>query len=129
MLLPIVDTVVALALQSDDGIYRYRNLNNPEIYFNDNIERLVQNYRIGFIRLAQHNIQRNNYTEAENMIAQMNEYFPPNILAIEPGIALLISDSIYGETGNSVKQLETLRNLFSKTLPPVSYTHLRAHET
>ena len=105
------------ALQSDDGIYRYRNLNNPEIYFNDNIERLVQNYRIGFIRLAQHNIQRNNYTEAENMIAQMNEYFPPNILAIEPGIALLISDSIYGETGNSVKQLETLRNLFSKTLP------------
>ena len=46
----------------------------------------------------------------------MNEYFPPNTLSIEPGIALLISDSIYGRTGNNIKQLETLRNLFTSTL-------------
>ena len=105
------------ALLSRDGIYKYRNLNSPEIYFNDNIERLVQNYRIGFIRLAQYDISRNNYSEAEKMIDKMNEYFPPNTLSIEPGIALLISDSIYGETGNSIKQLETLRNLFTSTLP------------
>ena len=104
------------AFLSNDGIYRYRNLNNPEIYFNDNIERLVQNYRIGFIRLAQYDIERNNYNEAEKMIDKMNEYFPPNTLSIEPGIALLISDSIYGRTGNNIKQLETLRNLFTSTL-------------
>ena len=46
----------------------------------------------------------------------MNEYFPPEILSIEPGIALLISDSIYGQTNNSAKQLITLKNLFSQTL-------------
>ena len=50
------------------------------------------------------------------MIDQMNEYFPPSTLSIEPGIALLISDSIYGRTGNNVKHLETLRELFTSTL-------------
>jgi hypothetical protein len=103
-------------MNTDEGIYQYRNLNNPEIYFNDNIERLVQNYRIGFIRLAQYDINRNKYKEAEELINEMNEYFPPEILSIEPGIALLISDSIYGQTNNSAKQLITLKNLFSQTL-------------
>ena len=56
------------AMELNSGVYRYTNLNNSKIYFNDNIERLVQNYRIGFIRLAQYDIERNNYNEAEKMI-------------------------------------------------------------
>jgi len=32
----------------------YRNLNNPKIYFNDNIQKLVQNYRSAFLQLAYH---------------------------------------------------------------------------
>jgi hypothetical protein len=103
-------------MNTDEGIYQYRNLDNPKIYFNDNIERLVQNYRIGFIRLAQYDIDRNKFKEAESLINEMNEYFPPDILSIEPGIALLISDSIYGQTNNNAKQLITLKNLFSQTL-------------
>ena len=63
------------AINSGKGIYRYTNLNDTSIYFNGNIKRLVQNYRIGFIRLAQFDIERDNYSEAEKMIDQMNEYF------------------------------------------------------
>ena len=51
-------------LNDNYGVYRYRNLNDSSIYFNDNIQRLVQNYRIGFIRLAQYNID-NNLLKAE----------------------------------------------------------------
>ncbi len=32
--------------------YRYRNLDNPKVYFNDNIEKLLGNYRQGLIQLA-----------------------------------------------------------------------------
>ena len=98
------------------GIYRYRNLDDSTIYFNDNIKRLVQNYRIGFIRLAQHNVENKNYKEADEMIELMNSYFPPNTLTIEPGIAILISDSIYGAMNNNNKQIKTLKNLFNNKL-------------
>tara|TARA_Y100000590_G_scaffold367627_1_gene427791 strand:- start:958 stop:4323 length:3366 start_codon:yes stop_codon:yes gene_type:complete len=104
------------ALNANDGIYRYRGLSDTSIYFNDNIQRLVQNYRIGYIRLAQYNIDNNNYKEADAMIELMNSYFPPNILAIEPGIALLISDSIYGKINNIDKQMKTLKDLFNNKL-------------
>ena len=103
-------------LKSKKGIYRYRNLNDSSIYFNDNIQRLVQNYRIGFIRLAQYDIENKNFNEADKMIELMNSYFPPDKLIIEPGIAILISDSIYGRMNNQNKQLKTLKNLFKNTL-------------
>ncbi|MDD5765215.1 MAG: DUF2723 domain-containing protein [Candidatus Marinimicrobia bacterium] len=33
-------------------VYRYRNLNNPNVYFDDNIVKLVGNYRSGYFQLA-----------------------------------------------------------------------------
>jgi tetratricopeptide (TPR) repeat protein len=37
----------------------YRNLNNPKVHFNDNIVKLLQNYRSGFLQLAYYYYQRN----------------------------------------------------------------------
>jgi len=34
--------------------YRYRNLDNPDVYFNPSIVGLLQNYRTGFIQLAEY---------------------------------------------------------------------------
>tara|TARA_S200000501_G_scaffold127956_1_gene120900 strand:+ start:851 stop:4216 length:3366 start_codon:yes stop_codon:yes gene_type:complete len=103
-------------IESGEGIYRYSGLDDNGIYFNDNIKRLVQNYRIGFIRLAQYDIKEGNYLEAENLISVMDSYFPPDMLEIEPGLVVLISDSIYGSTNNTVKQLEILKRLFNKKI-------------
>ena len=103
-------------INTNQGVYRYSGLNNNNIYFNDNIQRLVQNYRIGFIRLAQNNIKKGNYLEAEKLISMMDEYFPQDMLNIEPGLVVLISDSIYGPSNNNVKQLEILKRLFNKEI-------------
>ena len=103
-------------IDSNQGIYRYSGLNNNNIYFNDNIQRLVQNYRIGFIRLAQSDIKNGNYSEAEKLISMMDEYFPQGMLDIEPGLVVLISDSIYGASNNNIKQLEILKRLFNKEI-------------
>jgi len=43
-------------------VYRYRGVNDPEIYFDDNILRLLGNYRQGLIQLAYHYL-----TEAEKV--------------------------------------------------------------
>ena len=39
------------------GIYKYTNLNNKDIHFSDNIKRLVQNYRIAYLRMAQEKLK------------------------------------------------------------------------
>ena len=58
------------------GVYRYRNLADSTIVFSDNIKRLVQNYRIGYLRLMQYQIDRNNSKEVELLINRLNDYFP-----------------------------------------------------
>ena len=108
------------AFTSGKNIYRYTNLNDTSIYYSDNIQRLVQNYRIGFIRLAQDillsNISDKN-EQAEKLVERMYSFFPDKKLPIEPGISLLISDSIYAKTGNSKKQKQLLKELFNKSIP------------
>jgi tetratricopeptide (TPR) repeat protein len=103
-------------INSGEGLYRYSGLNSSDIYFNDNIQRLVQNYRIGFIRLAQNDIKEGNYSEAEKLISMMDKYFPQDMLDIEPGLVVLISDSIYGASNNNIKQLDILKRLFNKEI-------------
>lgn len=38
--------------------YQYRNLNNPEVYYNPNIIKLLQNYRSAFLQLADDDLRR-----------------------------------------------------------------------
>ena len=49
----------------------------------------------------------------------MDEYFPEKILPIEPGISILISDSIYFKTGNIEKQMQILNKLFHDNSLPI----------
>ena len=107
-------------IDSGKGVYRYTNLNDTNIYFSGNIQRLVQNYRIGFIRLAQEELlskNNNKNKEAEKIINLMNKYFPEKRLPIEPGIALLVADSIYAKTGNIEKHKQILYTLFEDQIP------------
>ena len=108
------------AIKSGEGIYRYTNLNDTTIYYSDNIKRLVQNYRIGFIRLAEDKLSLNsinNEIEIEALIDSMNYYFPHQTLPIEPGIQILISDSIYGVLNDTKEQKNILVNLFNENIP------------
>ena len=108
------------SINNGEGIYRYTNLNDTNIYFNGNIKRLVQNYRIGFIRLAEEKINDKsiiNEIEVETFMDDMNKYFPNETLPIEPGILMLISDSIYGAIGNEKEQRKILLDLFEENIP------------
>ena len=77
------------------GIYRYRNLNNDKIFFSDNIKRLVQNYRIGYLRLMQHQLNENNFDEVSILSKQLNEYFPISVLPMDPWLGFELIDKIY----------------------------------
>ena len=83
------------AVKRNGGIYRYRNLNNTEIIFSDNIKRLVQNYRIGYLRLMQYQLERNNIEEVKILVKQLNDYFSNDVLPMDPWLGFELIDKIY----------------------------------
>ncbi|NIW80412.1 MAG: hypothetical protein GWN16_13585, partial [Calditrichae bacterium] len=60
--------------------FRYRNLNNPDVYFNDNIIGLVQNYRSAFFRLAHHYLLNDERERFDEVIQKLSEKMPPEVI-------------------------------------------------
>jgi len=83
------------------GVYRYRNLNDPEIFFSNNIERLVQNYRSSFLQIAIELIEDpSKYSLINNLLVQMEDYFPIDVIKIaHPDVQIQIGN-LYNAIGN-----------------------------
>jgi tetratricopeptide (TPR) repeat protein len=60
--------------------YQYRNLNNPDVYYNDNIIALLQNYRSAFIQLANYYASQNDQEKIASLITKANEVMPPSVI-------------------------------------------------
>ncbi len=74
------------------NVYRYRNLNNPDVYFNPNVKKLVSNYRSGFFQLAMDQLRNKNYHEVIKTLNKMEEFMPESVLPIR-------SDRVYLQLG------------------------------
>ena len=102
--------------KNNNGIYRYTNLNNPNVYFNNNIIRLVQNYRSSFLQLAIEKLYSNepdNHKKTLNLLNKMDSYFPPEVIPINDSQLDLQIGRIYSEAGdqeNLKVRLNRIRN-------------------
>ena len=70
-------------INTGQGIYRYTNLDNPDIYFNENIQRLIQNYRSSFLQLGLQNLYSSNPDGKDKtleLLKMMDDYFPPEVI-------------------------------------------------
>jgi len=102
------------AVSKNEGIYRYNNLNNSDMFFSDNIKRLVQNYRIGYLRMMQHQLKQNNLDQVNILINQLNNYFPNDVLPIDPWLGFEMIDKVFkplNDTDNQKKMIEALLTL------------------
>ena len=93
------------------GIYKYTNLNNKDIHFSDNIKRLVQNYRIAYLRMAQEKLKNKEYEELKELNTNMLSYFPPDILPIDPWLGFEFIDKIYKPLNDTLNQKNMIKNL------------------
>ena len=86
---------------STKGMYRYTNLNNKDVSFSRNIERLVQNYRSSFLQIAIELISDpTKYEQANHILSLMETYFPVDVIHINhPDIEIQIG-SFFAELGN-----------------------------
>ncbi len=61
-------------------VYQYRGLNDPSVYFNHNIISLLQNYRHGFMQLADYYTRVREYDKVKEVIKEMNKRIDPNVI-------------------------------------------------
>ena len=72
--------------------FKFRGLNNPDIFFDNNQKRMVQNYRNAFIRLAINYLNTGRKDKAVNVVDIMNEKLPYKILGIDNGLLFEIAN-------------------------------------
>lgn len=76
----VLGTGITPSKTPQDG-YLYRNLNNPSVYYDDNVQRMVQNYRATFLRLAFYHMRiKNDMEKARVIMARMEEAIPINVI-------------------------------------------------
>ncbi|MFQ5752158.1 MAG: hypothetical protein ACE5HI_09195, partial [bacterium] len=84
--------------------FQYRNLNNPEVYFNNNIVGLLQNYRSAYLRLTSF-YQSKSLSEASmnekalGVLDRMNEVIPEEVIPLRNYQLSLNFGRMYAESG------------------------------
>jgi len=96
------------------NVYRFRNLNNPDVYLNPNSTRLMQNYRTGFIQAAVEFIRSNEYEKARTLLNYMEEKIPEEIIPIEHKGLYLEIGRLYGMMGDTTKLSLRLDNFIKR---------------
>jgi hypothetical protein len=73
---------VVPSTQPQNG-FRYRELNNPNVFYNENHQRMALNYRAGFMRLADYASRyENDNTRAREIMDQMESTLPVDIIPV-----------------------------------------------
>jgi len=117
---------------SGKGMYHYRNMNNPDVHFNFNIQRLVQNYRASFLQLVINSINGNNEQkdEAIEVLNSMEKYFPAESLPYNNDKLELQVAQIYYMLGDEqeyrdrLNNIENRENISNETLISVGQMYL-----
>ena len=94
--------------------FSYRNLNNPDVYYNDNILSLLQNYRSAFFQLIQFHLSRGEKEKALLALDRMSEVMPE---AVIPTNNYRISEAIgfmYNQAGKPDEMDKRYKEIFSQ---------------
>jgi len=79
--------------------FQYRNLDNSEVYFNDNVLGLLINYRSGFLRLADFYRQEKMFPEMVAALDSMEKFMPESVIPLHDQRLAMAIGSMYLEGG------------------------------
>jgi len=92
--------------------YKYRGLDNPDVYINPNVKKLLQNYRSAYMQLGFRYVQEGEKEKLGRLLASMQENIPEEVIPITSRMAKLQIGSMEKEAGfpeKMEKRLEQLR--------------------
>ncbi|MCF7797457.1 MAG: DUF2723 domain-containing protein [Candidatus Marinimicrobia bacterium] len=93
--------------------YRYTNLDDPSVNFPDNVRRLLQNYRSGFLQMVYYYGQQQGDREKALEILQfMDENLPDEVIPNTYAELYLQIAQLYAQYGDSAAARDYLENFF-----------------
>jgi tetratricopeptide (TPR) repeat protein len=111
-------------INAGHGIYRYTNLDNPDVYFNENIQRLIQNYRSSFLQLGLHNLyssDEDGKVKTLDILDKMDDYFPQDVIPTTDAELDIQIGRIYMQAGkpeelkNRLKEVQKRKDVSLET--------------
>lgn len=101
-----VEHVYASKLENTLDKFKYRNLDNPDVYFNKSIKGLLQNYRAAYLRLAWEYRRQGSDSSIVRTLDKMQQRLPFDV--IDPPDARLVVQvaNMYQYGGADEKALE-----------------------
>jgi len=94
--------------------FQYRNLNNPDVYYNDDIKGLLSNYRAAFLRLAGYFHQEKMNPEMIEIFDKMEEKLPEKLIPINDKRINLSIGKMYLDGGRPEEFEQRLTNYFNE---------------
>ena len=79
--------------------FKFRGLNDPKIFFDDNHVRMTQNYRNAFMRLAIYYINTNQNSLAVSTLDQMEQKLPRAIIPMDYEILFEVGNMYFNAGG------------------------------
>ncbi|MFO7891309.1 MAG: DUF2723 domain-containing protein [bacterium] len=94
--------------------YQFRNLDNPEVFYNIRIKKLIQNYRTAFNHLAVYYVNHNKNDKAIQILDTMQKTIPPEVIPFSSEIAAMLVVDTYHKAGKKVDYKEFISNVIPK---------------
>ncbi|MBD3289034.1 DUF2723 domain-containing protein [candidate division KSB1 bacterium] len=88
--------------------FRYRNLDDPDVYYNRNIQGLLSNYRAAFLRLASFYHQEKMYDDMTTVLDKMQEVIPEDVIPVFDRRISLTIGRMYQDAGRTEEFEERL---------------------
>ena len=83
--------------------YQYRNLNNPDVYFNRNIQRLMQNVRASFLQLALDGVLNRDYDRAKMYLDTLAATISEEVIPVSNMALYMQITQLYAEVGDTTE--------------------------
>lgn len=124
--------------------YRYRNLDNPDVYLNPNIVKLLQNYRSAFLELGNHEMRKYQRSKRQSQITDdelernrrtaldpldlMTDVMPENVIPIPSEEMYFRLGYLYLELEETEKAKTIFAGLHNSTRPEIVASILRIYD-
>ncbi len=82
--------------------YWYRGLDDSDIYYNESIEKLLQNYRSAFLQLSHHYLEHDGKEDAKFILDEMNRLVPDDVIPYNDERSVLYYADIMNRAGIEV---------------------------
>ena len=73
--------------------YQYRGLADKSVYYNENIQNLLQNYRSGYIQMSEYYLREGAHDKLLDLLNEMDENIDPEVIPWTSKTMLIINDA------------------------------------